>query len=642
MKKHSILTSILIIVMCLSMTVGGTYALFTSQSEVNIAVTSGTVRVIASVDADSVQTKKLYDTKYTQGKDNMFGGEITFTQKGFTLEKFLPGDGVKFDIVVKNESDVTVQYRTIISCVNDNGLFAGLKINIGEHSNYNSVKAVSSWEQLLVGSANKIVPVEIQLLEDAGNEYQNKTCTISYVVEAVQGNANTVNVDAQNKTTAVKNLTDANGNTAKIPVNTSIESGKLGLSLEIEETTATVNTGLFELATDGVAYAYNVNIPEVAEDNETAIVLTMNVQKGLDGVVMLFHDGVPMTLVDNAEEVDKPDVFYYDAVNGVVTFATKNFSNFTIASGFNNVEVVSSATTFDDFAQFIADGKNIYITEDINLTDPTAGNTYITVDKDVALYVINNAKISFNETALVTGNGSITVYNGSIKTNFELCITGNSTMIFEGGEHSFGAFSATGDGKIIVNDGILNCNGTYAGVMGISFAENGSLIVNGGTLNMYQPFNLNANRCDNAYVEINGGTIDLLNGIENLFVVRNVMDKDREEGGTLRGTSIRVNGGIFIAHYEVDYAGDATAFIRNGDSPSDTNKVLVNNAEGYDCVVTGGTFYGSWQRADNQRYTNVNGGNSDGKFVENSIAGFVADGYEIIGDADNGYVVIKK
>ena len=177
--------------------------------------------------------------------------------------------------------------------------------------------------------------------------------------------------------------------------------------------------------------------------------------------------------------------------------------------------------------------------------------------------------------------------------------------------------------------------------MGISFGENGSLIVNGGLLNMYQPFNLNANRCDNAYIEINGGTIDLLNNIENLFVVRNIMDKDREEGGTLRGSSVRVNGGTFIAHYEVDSAGDATSFIRNGDGTADTNRVLVSNtfndAPDYDCIVTGGIFYGSWQRADNQRYEN-----SDGLFVENSIAGFVADGYQITGDATNGYVVSVK
>lgn len=303
-------------------------------------------------------------------------------------------------------------------------------------------------------------------------------------------------------------------------------------------------------------------------------------------------------------------------------------------------------STAKEIIEYLEGGQSVYLEKSMDLTDPSPGYTYIKLNGDVVIGADDDVVINFGETALIQGNGTLTVYGGQLKTNYELCVTGDSELIINGGEHTFGAFSATGNGKITVNDGILNCKGTYAGVMGISFAENGQLIVNGGTLNMYQPFNLNANRCDNAYIEINGGTIDLLNGIENLFVVRNIMDKDRADGGVLRGSSIRVNGGTFIAHYEIDSAGDATSFIRNGDAPADTNKVLVSNifneVADYDCAVTGGTFYGSWQRADNQRYTNGNGGKSDGKFVENSIAGFVSDGYQITGDPTNGYVVTKK
>ncbi len=477
---------------------GSTFALFTSESKVNIAVTSGKVNVVANIDENSVQTKQLYDTEYEDGKDNMFEGVATFGEEGLTLEKFVPGDGIKFNIVVKNESNVTVKYRTIISCEKDDGLFAGLDITIGEMKNYSGVTLVSDWAQLAVGSENAIVPVTVELPEGAGNEYQDKTCIISYKVEAVQGNA------------------------------------------------------------------------QVA-----------------------------------------------------------------------NPEKVSSDASFADIAALIAEGRDIYVSESVNLTDAASGNTYITVDENISIYAAEDAVISFDETALINGTGSITVYGGTLKTSHELCVTGDSTLIIEGGEHSFGAFSATGNGTIVVNGGTLNCHGSYAGVMGISFAENGSLIVNDGKLNMYQPFNLNANRCDNAYIEINGGTIDLLNGIENLFVVRNIMDKDNDSK-VLRGSSIRVNGGTFIAHYEIDSAGDATSFIRNGDAPADGNKVLVSNSDNYDCVVTGGTFYGSWQRADNQRYTEGNGGWSDGQFVANSIAGFVANGYQITGDATNGYVVSAK
>ena len=191
-KKNSIISSFVTIAMCASLVAGGTYALFTSESVVNIAVTSATVNVVASIDETSVATKKLYDTDYTQGADNMYEGVATFGEKGLTLEKFVPGDGIKFNIVVENKSTVSVKYRTIISCANDGGLFDGLKVNIGEDDNaYDGERHVTDWDMLAVGTGEMTVPVSIELPESVGNAYQTKTCTISYVVEAVQGNAYT-------------------------------------------------------------------------------------------------------------------------------------------------------------------------------------------------------------------------------------------------------------------------------------------------------------------------------------------------------------------------------------------------------------------------------------------------------------------
>ncbi len=192
-KRNVLVSAILAIMLCVSLIAGATFALFTSESKVNIAVTSGKVSVVANIDETSVQTKQLYDTDYSQGATNMYEGVATFNSDGLTLEKFVPGDGIKFNIVVKNESNVTVQYRTIISCENDNGLFAGLNVTIGDKVGYNGITCVADWAQLAVGSEDAIVPVTIELPEGAGNEYQDKTCTVSYKVEAIQGNAQVEN-----------------------------------------------------------------------------------------------------------------------------------------------------------------------------------------------------------------------------------------------------------------------------------------------------------------------------------------------------------------------------------------------------------------------------------------------------------------
>ncbi len=309
-------------------------------------------------------------------------------------------------------------------------------------------------------------------------------------------------------------------------------------------------------------------------------------------------------------------------------------------------DYIDAETPVEEVYGIFEEGGVVLVKEDIVLSPSlTRATNYLNTGNTTTIYAEDGAKIIFEETTVFRGDGKIIVKSGSLETNKELCISGNATLVIDGGEHSFGAFSATSDGSVIVNGGVLNCYATYAGIMSMTFGENGSLVVNGGLLNMHQPFNLNPNRCDAVSIEINGGTIDLLDNTENLFVVRNIMDKDLESG-VLRGSSIKVTGGTFIAHYEVDSAGDATAFIRNGDGTADTNRVLVSNTfngnADYQCEVSGGTFYGSWQRADNVRYQDGNGGYSDGLFVENSIAGFVADGYQIIGNPDDGYIVTAE
>ena len=48
-EKRVLLTSLLTIALCFSLMFGATYALFTSESKVNIAVTSGKIEAVATV-----------------------------------------------------------------------------------------------------------------------------------------------------------------------------------------------------------------------------------------------------------------------------------------------------------------------------------------------------------------------------------------------------------------------------------------------------------------------------------------------------------------------------------------------------------------------------------------------------------------
>lgn len=189
MKKKTLFTSFLTIVMCLCLTVGGTFALFTSSSEVDISVTSGNVNVKA--------TASELDTDIYSGSATKVGNEIT-------VERLVPGDSFSFDIEIENYSDVAVQYRTVLSST-DGGLFTALKVTItdGEEKRvYNGGYVYEDWAELLAGDADTTTAEHVKTLNvlvefpDTGvpqNEYQGKSCTMNVLVEAVQGNATVVN-----------------------------------------------------------------------------------------------------------------------------------------------------------------------------------------------------------------------------------------------------------------------------------------------------------------------------------------------------------------------------------------------------------------------------------------------------------------
>lgn len=188
-KRNVVISAILAIMLCVSLIAGATFALFTSESKVNIAVTSGKVDVVANVATDSIKTKRK-GTNYELGNNHMYSGAAaTFEDGELTVSNMVPGDGITFNIVIKNNSSISVKYRYVISCLSDNGLLSGLDVEIGTESDYNGSSIISNYATLEVNSADITVPVKIELPEDAGNEYQNKTLTLSYKVEATQGNA---------------------------------------------------------------------------------------------------------------------------------------------------------------------------------------------------------------------------------------------------------------------------------------------------------------------------------------------------------------------------------------------------------------------------------------------------------------------
>ena len=175
MKNKIIFSSILTIAICLSMIAGSTFALFTSESQVNVAVTSGEVSVLAT--ASNLQ--------YTSDLGSTLG-QATLSDKAdsITVEGFTPGDRVSFDITVANESTVAINYRTVVTISDE--LAPALEVSFDDEK---SEGHKSAWTKLDAGADPEKVTVSIYFPDaDNNNDYMGKTCNISYVVEAVQGN----------------------------------------------------------------------------------------------------------------------------------------------------------------------------------------------------------------------------------------------------------------------------------------------------------------------------------------------------------------------------------------------------------------------------------------------------------------------
>ena len=190
-KSRTLLGAIASIALCISLIAGATFAIFTSEAKVNIAVTSGKVRVTATLEdvklysLENIDMSTLTGTEIDRTSAGKFinGGEATLDGNALVLDRLTPGDKVVFNINVANDSNVAIKYRTLLS-VKDDGLFEALKVSVGDKTS----GAASDWTESAAAGTLSTEQCEIELPVSAGNQYQDKSCKIVFGVEAVQGN----------------------------------------------------------------------------------------------------------------------------------------------------------------------------------------------------------------------------------------------------------------------------------------------------------------------------------------------------------------------------------------------------------------------------------------------------------------------
>ena len=517
MKKKALISSILTIALCFSLIAGSTFALFTSESKVDVTATSGTVNVSAAIDEASLVLSSM---GVDQPADKFeLGGTAAFdTSSKLTLTNMVPGDAVRFNIVVTNTSNVDVQYR--VKWAVEGELMGAL---VGTADGNRIGTSIAAWQAWPEADADvKEIAVAVELPVGVGNEYQNKTASISFVVEAIQGNAEvfndtnaevTVGTTSNAQTGANETVEDvvieANGFTAALPEGTALTEGATTATLVVTEDVA--NTGNFDVtAVGGEAMGLNISIPEVAANNEAPITVTLTgvLNAGLSGV-MLYHKDVPMTPAASAADVDADGEFYYDATSGNITLATKSFSNFTVVV-LNNVEVATEA----ELIAAINAGKSVVLTQGITLTKT------LLIKKDTIIDLNGqNLAGSLTSGALIQSqsNAAPSVVVTSSKSGATIN-AGNSTVILGYGSTEFynvaiNVERATTAPFNVYGDLTLGAGVTvqvdFLGTSLISNSGSVDIAIDGATLNVSE-FKVNAGYM----INVNNATTVAIDGAE--------------------------------------------------------------------------------------------------------------------------------
>lgn len=212
MKKKIIISSIAMIALCLCLIAGSTFALFTAETTVDIAVTAGDLEVSAEIVKDSAMFTSLGDYDDASAvnpkedfkrKDNFAnGGSAALTDGKLVISQMTPGDGVCFKVKVKNTGDVAVKYTLKASDLGPNKDQAEAKDKKESLWGVLEIKAYTLDGVVLEGAntytAATVAPDQeiefyVTVVFPNGtpaeqNKYQGGYANVQFTVEAVQAN----------------------------------------------------------------------------------------------------------------------------------------------------------------------------------------------------------------------------------------------------------------------------------------------------------------------------------------------------------------------------------------------------------------------------------------------------------------------
>lgn len=683
-KRSVIITAILAIIMCASLAAGATFALFTSSSSVNIAVTSGNVEVTASV----VDIQKSYvDDKGEKVNGKLFSGDATFDEGAHTvtLSNVLPKDTVEFKVKVVNGSNVAIKYRMVMSVVEDNGLFSSLNITLDGEKFYGYTSG-TKYALLEAGQQIADIPVVISLPKEA--TCNGSACKLTYKVEAVQGNASVEdfpevpeNTLAVNTTEDVRVLEKAiSGENAVLDKDVVITKAPdtVESRLSIKEPT-TLNLNAMIKTPDNMGNNLS-NFTALIVDADTTV--NANANGGIDtgingGYGINVRNGAKLTINGGyyygggtAVQVQKGEL----TINGGI-FACEPYSNPTYGYNFmlncidaayknGTAKIIVKGGIFKNFnpadntaegehTNFVADGYTVVSMKDEDSEDtlyevlPVSDalnrisqgeDVDLTISADLATskeIKVNGSKVTINANGKTVANtADIWTDNDwslvSAQGGAALTVKGNGT--FKAKENDCFAVDVQDGSELVIEDG------TFIGNVHAVYVLEGTAYIKGGFYSVQQKypdankaneFVLNcydANRANGtAKIIVTGGT----------FVNFNPADCQAEgahtnfvkEGYKVLATK-QMNGDVWYTVVAKDAAGKTFS---DGKDVVLNESIAVGAANGIAVKATSGTV-----TIEGGTYNGGEGGNNQSVHVANGATVTIKGGVFTVGSDASG------
>ena len=188
MKKKILISSALVIMVCLCLIAGSTFALFSETTAVNMVIGSATVDLNASLSAPKGESRGVPATVLSSTKLQFAnGGTVEILGNQLIVERMTPGDTFSVTVNVTNHSNITTKCKASTSITGD--LASVLDVSYSTKMNLDD----NDWGVLqpaasATGDSIGTIVVTVKMPESVGNTAQDKNATISIVVEAIQGN----------------------------------------------------------------------------------------------------------------------------------------------------------------------------------------------------------------------------------------------------------------------------------------------------------------------------------------------------------------------------------------------------------------------------------------------------------------------